>query len=135
MNYIDESKFLLKNAKGHTWKLTEGGLVDIFAYSVDDDGYHSGPVCTTCGYCYCNYCHPNGPSVSCDTSKGTVKEVSSIMKNESILSIYMAHIEGQLSAYKDMHDRIVGLSMEEIMIYIDENLIKFKSALASAKSL
>lgn len=42
-------------AKGHVWKLTESGEIDIFGYNPSDP--HNGPVCVNCGYGFCHHCH------------------------------------------------------------------------------
>lgn len=41
----------------HTWKRREHGTIDNFAM---ENGYHNGPVCTRCGYSFCEHCDEDG---------------------------------------------------------------------------
>lgn len=41
----------------HDWERDGDGEIDIFAL---DDGYHNGPACKRCNYCFCMHCKPNG---------------------------------------------------------------------------
>ncbi len=61
-----DMSFYIKNPKGHTWALNTWGGVDIFAFYEDD---HNGPVCTYCGYSFCEHCIDEDTMEPCVTSK------------------------------------------------------------------
>lgn len=47
--------------RGHVWMLDEKGQVNDFALEYE---HHNGPVCSRCGYCYCEHCD-DGPQEDC----------------------------------------------------------------------
>ena len=48
-----DSWFRVMKEKGHTPQLNEDGKIDMFAL---DAGHHNGPMCETCGDCWCEHC-------------------------------------------------------------------------------
>jgi len=56
------------NNRGHVWKRYDHdeSVVDIFGYESGE--YHNGPVCTVCGYGFCQHCE-DGPECDCPGNK------------------------------------------------------------------
>ena len=42
-----------KDNKGHSWRRDESGAIDEFGLDVE---YHNGPICTICGFSFCQHC-------------------------------------------------------------------------------
>ena len=52
----------ITNTRGHVWKLTDEGEIDILAYYPYDP--HNGPLCIICGYGFCHHCQDE-PDCDC----------------------------------------------------------------------
>lgn len=61
---LESNRDYVANPNGHVWAKDEDGNVDHFAMDAEMD-FHNGPVCTKCGYSFCEHCGQRHPLPAC----------------------------------------------------------------------